>query len=58
MTGRHAAKRLGISLTTLRRLVREGSLWTVPMNAGGVGLSESEVQRFIDRLDKPVQKGK
>lgn len=45
-----AAKRLGIPLSTLRRLVRDGTLWTVRMKNGEVGLKESEVQWFIDRV--------
>jgi excisionase family DNA binding protein len=52
-----AAKRLGIHLITLRRLVRDGTLWAVRMKNGEVGLRESEVQRFIDRFEKPAQKG-
>lgn len=52
-----AAKRLGISLSTLRRLVRDGTLWPTPMKNGEVGLAESEVQRFIDRFEKPAPKG-
>ena len=52
-----AAKRLGIHLVTLRRLVRDGTLWSVQMKDGEVGLTESEVQRFIDRFKKPAKKG-
>ena len=52
-----AAKRLGIPLLTLRRLVRDGTLWAVQMKDGEVGLTESEVQRFIDRFEKPAKKG-
>ena len=51
-----AAKRLGIPLITLRRLVRDGTLWAVRMKNGEVGLTESEVQRFLDRFEKPAQK--
>jgi excisionase family DNA binding protein len=53
----HAAKRLGIPLSPLRRLVRDGTLWAVRMKNGEVGLTESEVQRFLDRFEKPAQKG-
>jgi predicted site-specific integrase-resolvase len=37
--------------STLRRLVRDGTLWAVRMNNGEVGLTESEVQRFLDRFE-------
>ena len=56
-TSSQAAKRLGIPLSTLRRLVRDGTLWAVRMKNGEVGLTESEVQRFLDRFEKPAQKG-
>ena len=46
LTGSEAAKRLGMPLTTLRRLVRDGTLWTASMENGAVGLRESEIQRF------------
>ncbi len=52
-----AAKRLGIHLSTLHRLVRDGALWGAQMKNGQMGLRESELQRFICR-SKPVQKGK
>jgi excisionase family DNA binding protein len=57
LTCSQAAKRLGIPLPTLRRLVRDGTLWAVRMKNGEVGLTESEVQRFLDRFEKPAQKG-
>ena len=57
LTCSQAAKRLGIPLLTLRRLVRDGTLWAVRMKGGEVGLTESEVQRFLDRFEKPAQKG-
>jgi len=55
LSGSQAAKRLGIQLCTLRRLVREGTLWATPMGGGRVGLRESELQRFIDRFEKLSQ---
>lgn len=45
------------SIAPLRRLVREGTLWAAPMNDGGVGIRESQVQRFINRFKKPARKG-
>lgn len=51
-----AAKRLGVPLSTLRRLVRDGTLWATAMEDGAVGLKESEIQRFIDRLRSQLQK--
>jgi len=51
-----AAKRLGIPLSTLRRLARDGTLWATAMENGGVGMSESEIQRFIDRFGKSAQR--
>ena len=56
-TCNQAAKRLGIPLGSLRRLVRDGTLWAVRMSDGELGLRESEVQRYIDRFEKPAQKG-
>ena len=55
-TGSQAAKCLGIPLSTLRRLIRDGTLWTTPMTNGGMGLSKSELQRFIDRHEKSAQR--
>jgi predicted site-specific integrase-resolvase len=57
LTFGQAAKRFGIPLSTLRRLARDGTLWATPMKNGEVGLTESEIQRFIDRLEKPAPKG-
>jgi excisionase family DNA binding protein len=57
LTFSQAAKRFGIPLPTLRRLARDGTLWATAMKNGEVGLRESEVRRFIDRFEKPPQKG-
>ena len=57
LTYSEAAERLGIRLSTLRRLVRDGTLWPTPDEKRRVGITESEVQRFIDRFEKPAQKG-
>ena len=47
-----AAKRLGIPISTLHRFVRDGTLWATSMKNGGVGLTESEIQRFVNRFEK------
>lgn len=52
-----AAKRLGIHLSTLRRFIRDGTLWPTRMQNGELGLRESEIQRFIDRFEMPAHKG-
>lgn len=54
-TGSEAAKRLGMPLTTLRRLVRDGTLWAASMENGAVGLRESEIQRFSDQSETLAQ---
>jgi len=51
-TSGQAAKRLGIPLLTLRRLIRDGTLWPTLMEDGSVGLSESEIQRFFEKAGK------
>jgi len=52
LTGAQAAKRLGLPLSTLRRLVRDGTLWPTPMENGKAGLRESEIQRFFERAGR------
>jgi len=52
-----AAKLLDVQIATLRRLVREGTLWATRMKNGELGLRESEIRRFIDRFEKPTPKG-
>lgn len=54
-TVNQAAKYLGLSPSTLRRFVREGTLWATSMENGALGLRESEIQRFIDRFAAPAQ---
>jgi excisionase family DNA binding protein len=55
LTVSQAAKRLGIPLSTLRSMLRYGTLQAIPMENREAGLRESEVQRFMDRFDKPAQ---
>jgi excisionase family DNA binding protein len=50
LTGSHAAKRLGIPLSTLRNLVRYGTLRATSIENTEVGLKESEIQRFLDQF--------
>src|ERR1700678_689518 len=55
LTGAQAAKRLGLPLSTVRRLVRDGTLWPTPMENGKAGVRESEIQRFFERAGKVAQ---
>lgn len=55
LTGAQAAKRLGLPLSTLRRLVRDGTLWPTRMENGKAGLLESEIQRFFERVGRAAQ---
>jgi excisionase family DNA binding protein len=55
LTGTHAAKRLGIPLTTLRNLVRYGTLRAVSMENTEVCLRESEIERFLHQFTKSSQ---
>jgi hypothetical protein len=54
-TSSQAAKRLGIPLSTLRNLVRYGSLRATSMENTEAGLRESEIQRFRDRFAESAQ---
>jgi excisionase family DNA binding protein len=55
LAGSEAAKCLGISLSTVRRLVRDGTLWVTVMENGEVGLRDSEIQRFIHQMETPAE---
>jgi excisionase family DNA binding protein len=55
LTGSEATKRLGVPLSTIRSLVRDGSLRATSMTNGAVGLRESEIQRFLGQSDRTAQ---
>jgi len=55
LTANSAAKRLGVSPSTLRNLVRYGALRADPTADGTLVLRESEIQRFLDRYEKMPQ---
>jgi len=55
LTGSEATKRLGVPLSTIRSLVRNGSLRATSMAKGAVGLRESEIQRFLHRSEGTAQ---
>jgi len=52
LRGNEATKRLGVPLSTIRSLVRDGSLRATSMANGAVGLRESEIQRFLNRSER------
>jgi excisionase family DNA binding protein len=48
LTMQEAAAQLGLSMSTLLRLVRETTIWETKMDDGGWGIKESELRRFLD----------
>src|ERR1700722_11871269 len=55
LTGSQATKRLGVPLSTIRSLVRDGILRATSISNGAVGLRESEIQRYLDRSKRTTQ---
>ncbi len=55
LTGSQASRRLGLPLSTIRSLVRDGTLRATSMASGAVGLRESEIQRFLDQSARTAQ---
>jgi excisionase family DNA binding protein len=49
LTLKEAADYLGISLTTLRRVINNGEIVTVRIGIRGVRIEESELQRYIEQ---------
>jgi hypothetical protein len=55
LTGSQAIKRLGLPLSTIRSLVRDGTLRATSIASGAVGLRESEIQRFLGQSERTAQ---
>jgi len=55
LTSGQAAKRLGIPLSTLRSLVRYGTLRTISLENGQEGLRESDLQQILKQFEKAEQ---
>ena len=53
---RDAAKRLGVSYTTLKQWIYKGTLRTVQTAGGHHRISEAELQRFLARQGTPARK--
>jgi excisionase family DNA binding protein len=57
LTIKEAAQRLGISINTLLRLIRETTIWADTKQDGEVGVRESELRRYLAGRD-PTPKEK
>ena len=51
-----AAQQLGCPAEVVTRLVRETTLWGTKMDDGGWGIKESELQRFIEAMQRAKEK--
>jgi excisionase family DNA binding protein len=56
LTIQEAAQRLGCPAEVVTRLVRETTLWVTKMDDGGWGIKESELQRFIEAMQRAKEK--
>jgi excisionase family DNA binding protein len=51
-----AAERLGCPAEVVIQLVRETTIWGTKMDDGGWGIKESELQRFIEAMQRAKEK--
>jgi excisionase family DNA binding protein len=51
-----AAERLGCQAEVVIQLVRETTIWGTKMDDGGWGIKESELQRFIEAMQRAKEK--
>jgi excisionase family DNA binding protein len=56
LTMHEAAERLGLPIGTVARLVRETTIWGARMHDGQWGIRESELQRFIEAMQRAKEK--
>jgi excisionase family DNA binding protein len=56
LTIKEAAERLGCPAEVVTRLVRETTIWGTKMDDGGWGIKESELQRFIETMQRAKEK--
>jgi hypothetical protein len=53
---KEAADRLACPAEVVARLVRETTIWGTKMDDGGWGIKESELQRFIEAMQRAKEK--
>jgi excisionase family DNA binding protein len=56
LTMKEAAERLACPAEVVAQLVRETTLWGTKMDDGGWGIKESELQRFIEAMQRAKEK--
>ena len=56
LTMQEAAERLGCQAEVVIQLVRETTIWGTKMDDGGWGIKESELQRFIEAMQRAKEK--
>jgi excisionase family DNA binding protein len=54
-TVNQAARAIGVAVSMLRRLIRDGSIWATSLENGGVGIRRSELQRFVEQYGRTPQ---